>query len=82
VNEQLDAMEGTHNAPLPGFDYLCVLQTPEGGPVYCRRERQLFKELEDARAMGHRWEQCPAPDPEENLWMIVGNFDLDDDEEA
>jgi len=85
VNAQLDAMEqdeeDRENGPLPGFDYLRVVQTPEGGPVYCRQEQQLFKELDEARRGGHHYEHCPAPDPVKNIWMVIGNFDLDEDEE-
>jgi hypothetical protein len=86
VNAQLDAMEqdeeDRENGPLlPSFDYLHVVQTPEGGPVYCRQEQQLFKELDKARRGGHHYEHCPAPDPVKNIWMIIGNFDLDEDEE-
>jgi hypothetical protein len=71
VNEQEDL----------DFDYLCVLQEPDGSPVYCRRARRLFKELSAARAEGHRYEECPVPDPEKNLWMIIGNFDDEDDDQ-
>ncbi len=77
VNDQLDAVDGD----MQRFDYLCVLQQPDGSPLYCHRERKLFKELNDARVAGHRYEQCPAPDPAKNLWMVIGNFDLEDDED-
>jgi hypothetical protein len=62
--------------------YLCVLQTPEGGPVYCRSSRRLFKELQAARATNTPYERCPAPDPCQHMWMVAGNFDLEDDEYA
>jgi hypothetical protein len=59
--------------------YLCVLQSPEGGPVYCKSEGRLFKELETARTRNEPYEQCPAPDPTHNMWMVVGNFDIEDE---
>ena len=67
----------------PTFEYLCVLQSPEGGPIYCRTSRRLFKELEASRNANMPYEEgCPAPDPRKHMWMITGgNFDLDDDEE-
>ncbi|MBA2397057.1 MAG: hypothetical protein H0V70_30415 [Ktedonobacteraceae bacterium] len=58
--------------------YLCVLQTPEGGPVYCRTAKRLFRELETAQARNEPHEQSPAPDPAQNMWMVVGNFDIED----
>jgi hypothetical protein len=57
------------------FDYLCVLQQPNGEPFYCPSERLLWSELNDARAEGHGYEQCPAPEPEQQLWLVVGNFE-------
>ena len=63
------------------FNYLCVLQSPEGGPVYCAQPRRLFKELTKARNLNVQYEMCPAPDPKANLWMIVGNFEVDEDDE-
>jgi hypothetical protein len=62
-------------------EYLCVLQSPEGGPVYCQRARRLFKELDSARRQGQRYEQCPAPDPVQFPWMVVGNLTVDEDED-
>lgn len=61
------------------FNYLCVLQSPEGGPVYCAMSHRLFKELTKARTLNVEYETCPAPDPKVNIWMIVGNFDDDED---
>jgi hypothetical protein len=57
VREQLDLE----------FDYLCVLQEPDGSPVYCRQARRLWRRLSEARAEGRRYDECPAPDPEKNL---------------
>lgn len=61
--------------------YLCVLQTPEGGPVYCRTAKRLFRELVAAQARNEPHEQCPAPDPAHQMWMVVGNFDIEDEDE-
>jgi hypothetical protein len=61
--------------------YLCVLQTPEGGPIYCKTAKRLFRELEAARVRNKPYTQCPAPNPEQNLWMVVGNFAPDDEDE-
>ena len=67
--------------PTNATTYLCVLQTPEGGPVYCRSAKRLFKELEAARSRNEPYAACPAPDPAQNLWMVVGNFDIGDEDE-
>jgi hypothetical protein len=61
--------------------YLCILQSPEGGPIYCKSEARLFKELETARTRNEPHEQCPAPDPAQNMWMVVGNFDIENEDE-
>lgn len=58
--------------------YLCVLQTPEGGPVYCAQATRLFTELDAARLRQEQYASCPAPDPEQHPWMVVGNFELDE----
>ncbi len=65
------------------FAYLCVLQEPDGSPVYCRTARRLWRRLSEARAEGHHYDTCPAPDPSrpENLWMVIGNFDCEDEDE-
>lgn len=62
--------------------YLCVLQTPEGGPAYCRSARRLLKEVEKARAAGTEYAQCPAPRPEDHMWMVVGNFSEAEEDEV
>jgi hypothetical protein len=57
--------------------FLCVLQTPEGGPVYCFQPAQVIGELDNARAKGREYPQgCPAPDPADpkNLWLVVPTF--------
>ena len=64
-------------------DYLCVLQTPEGGPIYCSSTKRLYQELQKCRSANRRYELCPAPDPTTQMWRVVGNFELvnEDDEE-
>lgn len=75
----------TEDAPdcADSITYLCVLQEPKGGPIYCRSAKRLFKELEVARTRNESYRQCPAPDPAApgNLWMVIGNFEIDDEEE-
>ena len=85
ISELIRQMNAAYAAEDPG-EYreeqssLCVLQTPEGGPVYCRSSRRLFKELQAARDKNIPYERCPAPDPRQHPWMVAGNFDLEDDE--
>jgi hypothetical protein len=59
--------------------YLAILQTPEGGPVYCRDATRLCKELDRARTTGIRYTSCPAPRPEEQMWLVIGNFETEED---
>lgn len=61
--------------------YLCILQTPEGGPVYCRSTKRLFRELETARSRNEPYAECPAPDPAQHMWMVAGNFEIEDEDE-
>jgi len=87
ITELICQMNAADAAGYPGERreeqvYLCVLQTPEGGPVYCRSSRRLFKELQAARDKNTPYEHCPAPDPRQHPWMVTGNFDLEDDEYA
>lgn len=58
--------------------YLAILQTPEGGPVYCRDATRLFKELDGARATAIRYTSCPAPRAEEHMWLVIGNFEMEE----
>lgn len=55
--------------------YVCILQTPEGAPIYCRTQERLFQELARAQDGGKFYKSCPVPDPRENMWMVVGNFE-------
>lgn len=67
-------------AEYPGTDredYLCVLQTPQGGPVYCRSSSRLSEELQKARDRNTPYACCPAPDPSVHP---RSNFDLEEKE--
>lgn len=59
--------------------YLAILQTPKGGPVYCRTAKRLLQELGTAREAGVEYPECPAPSPEGNMWLVVGNFEVEED---
>lgn len=68
--------------PRSATTYVCILQTPAGGPVYCRTDKRLIRELSAARIRNEPYERCLAPDPTDNMWMVVGNFEIDDEEEG
>lgn len=56
-----------------GFDDLCVLQQPDGSPVYCRAASEVFALLQIARSTYTVGTQ-PAADPSHEVWRVVGNF--------
>lgn len=69
----------THDAQVTGtpctFAYLCVLQRPDGNPVYCRTLQRLLATLDEARRLQR---VRTAPEPEAMpLWTLIGNFDLE-----
>jgi hypothetical protein len=72
----------THDARATGtpctFAYLCVLQRPDGNPVYCRTLQRLLATLDEARRLQR---VRTAPEPEAMpLWTLIGNFDLEPEE--
>jgi hypothetical protein len=56
------------------FTSLCVVQEPDGSPVYCRTASEVFTLLQTAQFTSALGTQ-PAPDPSGELWRVVGNFD-------
>lgn len=81
ITELIKAHRLAHAEPgeISTFQYLCVLQTPKGGPRYCKHARALLAEQHIAREAGQHYETCPAPDPRENIWMVAGNFEIDEE---
>jgi len=53
--------------------YLAILQTPEGGPVYCKSASRLLQALKEARETGVEYTECPASSPIDNRWLVAGN---------
>ncbi|HZO72874.1 MAG TPA: hypothetical protein VFB60_11785 [Ktedonobacteraceae bacterium] len=75
IRRELKRQAEEFGEPAAPFRYLCVLQAPGGSPVYCRTLDRVMKELAKARAAAVEYIHCPAPDPEANLWMVMGNFE-------